>query len=90
MISKRPSFPSTPFSLMLWRIYRTHTFGKSVKNRDLKAVQQVFESGAILALKLMAVKIEHGDTKDVIRDLKRAGSDLKVWQAELEKQLRLH
>ena len=75
---------------MLWRIYRTQTFGKSVKNRDLKAVQQVFETGAILALKLMALKIEHGDTKEVIRDLKRAGADLKLWQAELEKQLRLH
>ena len=61
MTIKRPPFPSTPYSLPLWRIYRTQMFGKGGKRRELKAVQQVFESGAIVMLKLMAFKAEHGN-----------------------------
>jgi len=75
---------------MLWRIYRAHSFGKNVPRRELRVVRSVFEAGSLATLKLIAVMIEHGHTKEVVRELKRVGRDLKILEADLEKQLRLH
>jgi hypothetical protein len=83
-------YPSTPYSRMLWRIYRAHTFAKDTSKRDLEIVRSVFEAGALATLKLIAVMIENGHTKEVVKELKRVGRDLKVFQAELERPLRLH
>ena len=65
-------------------------FAKGTSKRDLEVVRSAFEADALATLKLIAVMIERGHTKEVIKEFKRAGRDLKLFQEELEKPLRLH